>query len=334
MPRHINLLYCSAWILYAVFVLVTFPLWHLSVAIPHFILLAIGAWVYGTSRGLLIIIPSMIFHMYLLSHLYADIFNWYQTKITSPLLDIVIVELVGNLRIQLDRLKMTKDRLDQLVDRRNNELAVLTEQLLKSSEEMKNANGQELHDGIGQQLTGVQLLSSSLFEHLLNENDPAASIALHLKNQTSKTHHHIRKISRLLFPVRIGQVGLIPALNELSACMNDIKPVRFEVVENHELPPLPEDLQLQLFRICQETALYLTDHLEADCLSLTLTNEPANVVIKIAHNGNIASPSHSNGFFRLIRYRLKQIGGKESHETKKIGKQLTTFSIPLPPIPA
>ncbi|MDF7823519.1 histidine kinase [Pontiellaceae bacterium B12227] len=302
-------------------------------AIPHFLLLGIGSWIYGTRRGLLIMIPAMFFHMYLLSHLHADIFNSYQTKLTSPLINILLIELVGNLKLELDRIKSTNERLDKLINLRNAELSSLTLHLLETSENIKIANGQELHDGIGQQLTGIQLLSASLSEQLLAENSPTAAISHHLINQTSQTHHYIRKISRQLFPVRIGTVGLTAALNELSSCLNDIKPVMVSVDDDHKIPPLPEHLQLQLFRICQESIIFAMNHLKANRLDVKLNMSGTSLFMTINHNGNHIQTAFDKGAHQLIRYRLKQISGKRTGTTNPSKNQVERFSIPLNPCP-
>ncbi len=114
MPRYITILYIFSWILYAAFAVVAFPIWNISVVIPHILLLGLGAWLYGTFRCLIIVIPALAFHMYLLSYLHADIFNWYQAKASGPIIQIMIVELLGNLRHQFNRIKETNERLDQL----------------------------------------------------------------------------------------------------------------------------------------------------------------------------------------------------------------------------
>lgn len=331
MPRRVTILYCLAWIIYAVFVVIAFPVLRTTAAIPHFLLVGMGAWIYGTSRGLLIMIPSIFFHYILLGVLYADIFNWYQTKFTSLIINILIIELAGNLKLQLERIKATNEQLDQLVEKRNGELALMTDRLLENSEKMKIANAQKLHDTIGQQLTGIQLLSTSLSDQLLQVNNSGAAISLHLKNQTSKAHLHIRKISRLLFPVRIGHVGLVPALNELASCMNDIKPIKIKIVENNELPSLPEHLLLQLFRICQESIHYITTHLQANRLTVQIESMPSSVIMTIEHNGDQSVASLNYGAVHLLRYRLKQANGTARVETPSSTKQTAVFTFPFQP---
>lgn len=335
MPRRSTILYCFGWILYVIFSITMFPVLNISVGIPTFFLIGIGAWLFGTTKGLGLILGMIFYHMILFSFIYPNTFETYQTKISSPMVMIIIAYLSGYLKRSHDNLRSLNHKLDRLVKERTEQLQARTAKLLASSEKIKIANGQELHDGIGQQLTGVQLLSSTLSEQLLDEINPATAISHHLKVQTNNVHNHIRKISRLLFPVRIEQIGLIPALNELVSCLNAIKPIRASVIENEELPPLPEHLLLQLFRICQESALYVTDHHRANRLSFNITTAQSNIVITIKHNGAPSSASPSvTGASNLIHYRLKLVNGTQHFHKNSPEKQTKTFIIPLQSIPA
>lgn len=328
MPRRIIIIYWTAWIAYILFALVYFPRFNISACIPTFPLMALGAWLFGTQKGLFIILFSIIYHFILLSLVHADIFNWHQTKATSPVIAIVIVYLFGSLKNNLDQIKETYEELDRLVQDRAVELANLTAKLLDDNECARIRRGEELHDGMGQQLTGIRLLSSSLHKQFLDEGYAAASFTDTLRNHTMKAHNQIRRVSRMLFPIRIGQVGLIPALNELAASLMEIKPIKFTVEELEELPPLPAMTSLQLYRICQETSIHAIDKLGASHVVIRIGQTRSDYLLGIEHDGVQPFANDEKGPFELIQYRLRQICGGMNLTISTGGQRLTTYHVP------
>jgi signal transduction histidine kinase len=273
----------------------------------------------------------LIFHAYLLSFLHADLYDWYQAKLTSALLSILIIELSGNLRLQYDRIKEANKQLDKMVAERTATLHEFTEKLLENSENHKIEHSQKLHDGIGQQLTGIQLLCASLADQLLYESNIVASHAEFMKNQAARVHQQIRKISRLLFPVRIGQVGLVPALDELSAHLSEIKPISIQIGKIVLKDQVPEKTTLQLYRICQETTLYALNTLGATEVCIDLEESPSDFFIRIRHNGAAVSPTHIQGPFALVQYRMNQLGGTVTNRRIEKRQQQSEFTIPIQP---
>lgn len=333
MPSRGTILYFFAWGLYVIFSFTMFPVINISVGIPIFVLIGIGAWLFGTTVSLYLVAATTLYHLILFSFIYSEEFITYQTKLSSPLLLITISYLGGHLRKTHDNLRSTHQHLDSLVKERTDQLNARTAKLLDDSETLKNSLGQELHDGLGQQLTGIQLLSTSLSDQLLSDSNPLAAHAHRLSNQTNQAHHHIRKISRMLFPVRIGQVGLTPALNELSAGLNDIKQIDTTVTEIHELPFLPERLSLQLYRVCQESMLYAVNDLKADRIDIKLDVSDSVAFMIIEHNGMKSQTGNDKGAHQLIHYRLKQINGRRNNTSKPSHKQVDKFIIPLSSFP-
>ncbi|MDF7805951.1 hypothetical protein P4E94_00780 [Pontiellaceae bacterium B12219] len=324
-------LYSLLWIIYVIFTVVAFPQLRISCAIPVFFLLSLGSWLFGRTVGLLLILISITHLSLLTSFIYPDVLVFYEYKFTGYLLLIAVAFLTGSLRDQYLNIKKTNLRLDQLVLERNRELSELTEKLLENYETIKIKQAQLLHDGIGQQLTGIQLISASLADQLLQEKNPIASNAHHLQNQTIKLHNHLRKISRLLFPVRMEQVGLVSAINELSSCLQDVKPVKSVTSETKKLPQVPVPLMLQTYRICQESALYSIDSLKADQVCLAVCGDEARITISVTHNGNFPDATLRNASFNLIQHRLRMLRGKLRILPETTSTRTVQFIIPVQP---
>ncbi|MEE9368887.1 MAG: histidine kinase [Pontiella sp.] len=330
MRRGILVLYTLAWLAYVVFTFNMFPHWKINVAIPVIALVGLGGWILGITKGLILIIPAMIYHYLLLSEIYAHILIYYEGGFVGTFMCIVVVFLTGTLRNNFDAIKNTNIRLDQLVDERNAELRALASNLITESEQMRISRGELLHDGIGQHLTGIQLYGSSLAERLLEEQNPHTARAYQLQEKGRKTHNQIRRIARMLFPVKIGQVGLVPALHELASCFTELEQVEFSVKELGQLPELPEEIALQLYRICQESANHALYQLSARRINVEVFATKTMYSVKFGHDGLTNKAEDKNKTLQLIDYRLQNISGTAEPGFSLHGLENTIYAVTNP----
>lgn len=330
MKRWPIILYILAWVFYIAITMTMMPLWGESVVILIIPLLAIGGWLFGTNLGLRLIILEIIYHYILFSEVHADIFIYYQSKFVGILISIAIVQLTGNLRKNLGAIKETGLKLDRLVAERNRDLDALASKLIIDSEQMRISRGQALHDGIGQHMTGIQLFGSSLADQLAEENNLNSASASLLVELGSKTHNQIRHIARVLFPVQIAQVGLVPALQELASCFGDLEQVNFSITEVGCLPDLSENTALQLYRICQESANHAIYQLKATKIEVEIATTKNLCTVKFGHNGLPRHAEEKNNTLQLIDYRLQQISGCSKIDSSCLGFEKNIYTIPNP----
>jgi glucose-6-phosphate-specific signal transduction histidine kinase len=305
-----------------------YPTWPSSVGIPVFALLGIGGWLFGRTRGFMIIIGMTLYHFLLWNVLYGDILVLYQATALGPVLLISIVWLSGTLRENQEAIKETNRTLDQLVHSRNAELNAVTAVLLDRTEKMRIEIGEELHNGIGQEMTGIQLYCSSLAEQMVKEHNPTASLALSLRARAQQTHELVRWAARTLFPVKIGEMGLLSALHELASCLEESKQVKFFITDDHGPLDIPDNTALQLYRICQETALYILNRSDASCINIELVELPAEYKLIISHNSeSLEFKRHKDVDAQLIEYRLNKVSGTMTVDTHQRYTKKFTVSL-------
>lgn len=130
----------------------------------------------------------------------------------------------------LAELRSSNENLEGLVQKRTNELiqtnlklhASLAErrrlqiEMNQISEERQKMIGQELHDGLGQQITGIAFLVSSLHETLIARSAPEVPNIQQVKHLLGEAMLLIRTLSRGLYPVALETGGLSCALNHLA----------------------------------------------------------------------------------------------------------------------
>lgn len=300
-----------------------------NIIIPYIVIVGLGTWFFGRPAGLLLIIFSYI-PAFVLFQLYADEYAYPNDRLTGTLIMLTAVAIVDRLRSNTEGIRELQQQLEAMVTDREQELFWLTDELLNYSEKRRTETGQRLHDGIGQQLTGIQLLCSSLDENLTGPDTEESSAAAALAAKAARVHHQVRRIARALFPVRIAHVGLRAALDEMIACLADLHSKSITLTELRGCSNLPEALSLQLYRICQESCTYLLEQAKAETIRITLNTCGTAFILRIEHDGEPTEPGGLS-IFNLIRYRIRNVQGEiRFTASPRTGLPVYSFCIPIP----
>lgn len=145
--------------------------------------------------------------------------------------------------------------------------------------------GRDLHDDLGQQLTGMALLAKSLERDLRKEGSPqmlrAAEIARGLKGAQT----HVQLLARGLVPVALDGKGLMKALEELAR--DSRKRLELDVRLEAKTDALVNDNETatQLYRIAQEAVTNAAKHGRATEITIVLSVEEDSILLEIRDNG-------------------------------------------------
>jgi signal transduction histidine kinase len=189
----------------------------------------------------------------------------------------------------------------------------LQETLLQIAEREQTRIGQDLHDGLGQHLAGIELMSQVLQQNLAakklkNEAARAGEIARHVREAISQT----RLLARGLSPFVLESEGLLSALKELASRTETIFGIicRFEgdadtLIQDHNAPN-------HLYRIAQEAVSNAIKHGKAKHVDIELRTNEQGVTLSVKDDG-IGIPSElpeKRGIgLRIMQYRASMIGG-------------------------
>jgi PAS domain S-box-containing protein len=186
----------------------------------------------------------------------------------------------------------------------------LEEELLNISSREQRHIGQDLHDGLCQQLIGIEFRNSVLVQQL--RDVPAAQTeAVKIGESIRDVTRQARSLARGLSPVQIEANGLMAALDNLAA--NTAKlfclPCSFECPQ----PVLVENptVATQLYRIAQEAIGNAIKHAQAKSIvvSLKLLNGEVTLTIKDNGCGFTKGRTGSEGMgLRIMEYRADMIG--------------------------
>ncbi len=205
----------------------------------------------------------------------------------------------------------------------------LEKEIIHVSEEEQKRIGQELHDGLGQHLTGIAFLCKVLEQKLgakaLSEKTDAEEIVQLVNQAVAKT----RLLARGLFPVELDANGLMAALEQLAA--NTQRLFGVECLFRCDEPVLVHDnvAAINLYRIAQEAVNNAVKHSSAGQILIELANVGNQPLLTIADNGTGLDSNaikNDNGMgVHIMHYRAKMIGA--TLEIRKNASQGTTLSV-------
>jgi len=181
-----------------------------------------------------------------------------------------------DLATEIENIKALQASLQERLDADQEVLQQLAKRLWAQQESEKAKLSRELHDGIGQLLTGLtrRLQSLSASSPELEALHAIAEMAL----------NDVRQLSRLMSPTILDDLGLKPALNWL--CRNLLSDENIEYHTDIMLPSdLPKDISILLFRIAQETLVNAIKHSEADKITLSISYHHHVIRLDILDNG-------------------------------------------------
>jgi PAS domain S-box-containing protein len=184
--------------------------------------------------------------------------------------------------------------------------------ILEASEAEQRRIGQDLHDGLGQVLTGVALVGKRLERRVERRTVPDPADIRQLLDLVAEAMGETKKLARGLFPVVLETEGLRAALEEHA---RDVT-ARFEtlcVVEGAAgTSALPRFRAIHLFRIAQEAVHNAVRHGRAKKITITLRERAEETALEILDDGAGIS---DEGLIRVngmglpsMRYRARLIG--------------------------
>jgi PAS domain S-box-containing protein len=178
--------------------------------------------------------------------------------------------------------------------------------------------GNDLHDGLGQELTGVALMLRGVAGRLTAEYPVILPEIESITRLVNNAIESTRALARGLSPVNLERGGLQDALESLAMHASELYGV--PTVFTHRLQPprlLNAELANHLYRIAQEAVRNAVRHGNARSIRLHLSSARAKVKLAIVDDG-VGMPAGSidaTGMgLKIMRYRARILGGTVSFE--------------------
>ncbi|MBS4099480.1 MAG: PAS domain S-box protein [Sulfuricella sp.] len=188
----------------------------------------------------------------------------------------------------------------------------LEETILDIGESVRRTVGQELHDGLGQHLTGLGFVAKTLEFKLSEQGLGEAADAARIVQAVTSAIDQTRTLAKGLFPVELEENGLIPALEMLAANTHIIFGIKCSFQYDNDVLIFAKDDAIHLYRIAQEAISNAIRHGQAENVAIRLMSTNNGIDLSIADDGIGIAPGmlakvHGMGL-RIMEYRAKLIG--------------------------
>jgi PAS domain S-box-containing protein len=234
---------------------------------------------------------------------------------------------IHDLKEAQEKLSMTNDWLEARVKERTEELRATNESLKKAqrevvdiSEKERSRLGQDLHDGLAQELTGACFMIQSIKNNVGKVPTPKAEKVIETAFQMMKNAlENCRRLAKTLYPVELERYGLAMALRELTLSTAKIFDTNCEFyLEGPETVEENEIVETQLYRIVQEGVQNAVRHSQAKHIHVIMANQEDRLILQVRDDGTgLPAPEDGTGMgFRIMRHRAQMIGAELSIESE------------------
>ena len=172
--------------------------------------------------------------------------------------------------------------------------------------------GQDLHDGLGQHLTGIAFLAKVQEQRLADKSLPEAADAAKIVKLVNEAIYKTRELARGLLPVLSEPRGLAQALQELANEVEDIFRISCRFECDDPISIQSDEVADQLFRIAQEAVHNAIRHGIARNIVISFRVADDNGLLTIRDDGcgiTAKSVSGAGIGLRIMQYRTDMIGG-------------------------
>lgn len=207
------------------------------------------------------------------------------------------------------------------------ERKTLQRELLTILSEEQRRIGQDLHDSVGQRLTGLGMLAASLATTLREHSPADVKAASKLATGVEKTLDQIRKLSKGLLPVEVDAEGLKAALTELADTITHESGVHCDFDCKRPVPVEDNEHATHLYRIAQEAVTNALKHGKPRQVKISLAGDDKHIILSVRDNGKgISSEAwQAEGMgLKTMQYRAALIGATLSIDRVKTGGTLVT----------
>lgn len=231
-------------------------------------------------------------------------------------------------------------RIENVVEQRTRDLKAsmqermrLEAEILDISEREKQTIGHDLHDSLGQKLTGAVYVSRALASRMAAHDEESRAQAAQINEILKDAVAQVRRMARGLSPVELGQEGLSGALQRLAEETSRIYNINCVFHHAGESFEPPRKSAHHMYAIALEGVNNAMRHGKATEVVLELSRHGDRGALMIEDNGRGFDPATttSSGMgLRIMEHRASMMGGQLTVQRNAGGGTNIACTFPLP----
>lgn len=212
----------------------------------------------------------------------------------------------------------------------NEQLRNLSEYLQKAREEERTYIAREIHDELGQILTGIKLDLSWIKTKSPQLTEDLSSRLVAAIDLTNVAINSVKRIATSLRPVVLDDFGLTAAVEWLCLQFSQKNNVTLNLKLETGDYNFPKGLSTTVFRICQETLTNISRHSNATEVSVEMKFVGSELHLIIQDNGIGLKNEVKSGSLGIIgmRERAESLGGSLDISTNEVNGVTIELRVP------
>ncbi|HYG36041.1 MAG TPA: response regulator, partial [Clostridia bacterium] len=172
-------------------------------------------------------------------------------------------------------------KLENVIEERKR----LENELLEIAENERRRIGFDLHDDLGQKLTGVSFLIKGLEQRLASENHPCLGDAHKIQLLMDEIIHHTHNLAHQFGSLDVKGDDLSTVLKGLAGNVKKMFEIPCVLNLRGSLPELPQNTTVQLYKIAQEAVSNAIKHGKASQVNIGLVRQNEQLLLTIRNDG-------------------------------------------------
>lgn len=226
-------------------------------------------------------------------------------------------------------LKTANQRLESAIAERKR----LEHELLEITENERRRIGLDLHDDLGQRLSGIALMTKGLSLRLAKARATEAREAERIHGLIQEAMSHASDVAHDLATLDSPDNDLPAALGNLAARARQLFRIACGFRVDPGLPTLDSGIVTQLYKIAQEGVTNAIKHGKASRVRIRVELAGDNLVLTVRNNGKPLpdlKPRATTGMgLRIISHRARLIGGEFDIRNGKTSGAVLTCTVPI-----
>lgn len=260
--------------------------------------------------------------------------QWFSALVAPPVGATELPIAGGMLRIEPDYSRMVLDAWDELLNLFWLSMALFTlvnllvfwfagralkdnqtwmKLIQRHVEDERRTLALELHDEVGQSLTAVKTIATTLVNRTRDKQPELQAAAQMIVDVSAQMYDAMHGIVRQLRPLVLDQLGLQAALQELRDSQQRRHPgIRFSLSIHGDLARVGSDVAIAAYRMVQECLTNIVRHANATEAAITAdVSDRLTLTVRDNGNGARVSPNDRSERYGLIgmRERAEAFGG-------------------------